>query len=66
MDIKPCNILISEGYSVISAPGYAVNMRTEAAPKMKVEKWHDELDQATQSILRAERKLKLEQPGTHG
>ena len=38
----------------------------EAAPKMKVESWHKELDQATQSILRAERMLKLDQPGTHG
>jgi len=38
----------------------------EAAPKMKVEKWHTELNQATQSILKAERMLKLEQPGTHG
>jgi hypothetical protein len=38
----------------------------EAAPRMKVESWHKELDQATQSILRAERMLKLEQPGTHG
>jgi hypothetical protein len=38
----------------------------EAAPRMKVESWHKELDQATQSILRAERMLKLDQPGTHG
>jgi len=41
-------------------------MKNEAAPKMKVESWHKELDQATQSILRAERMLKLDQPGTHG
>ena len=41
-------------------------MKNEAAPKMKVESWHKELDQATQSILRAERMLKLDQPGIHG
>ena len=42
------------------------DMALEQAPKMKREKWHDELDQATQSILRAERMLKFDQPGTHG
>jgi len=42
------------------------DMALEQAPKMKVESWHKELDQATQSILRAERMLKLDQPGTHG
>ena len=42
------------------------DMALEQAPRMKREKWHDELDQATQSILRAERMLKLDQPGTHG
>ena len=41
-------------------------IKNEAAPKMKREKWLDELDQATQLVLRAERMLKLDQPGTHG
>ena len=41
-------------------------IKNEAAPKMKRERWLDELDQATQLVLRAERMLKLDQPGTHG
>ena len=41
-------------------------IKNEAAPKMKTEKWHKELDQSTQGIIRAENMLKLDQPGLYG
>ena len=56
----------TDDYLLNRRKAVAKAMKNEAAPKMKVESWHKELDQATQSILRAERMLKLDQPGTHG
>lgn len=56
----------TDDYLLNRRKAVAKSMKNEAAPKMKVDSWHKELDQATQSILRAERMLKLDQPGTHG
>jgi len=56
----------SDEYLANRRKAVSKSIKTEAAPKMKTQSWHKELDQATQSILRAERKLKLDEPGTHG
>ena len=37
----------------------------EAAPKMITQDWHKELDQATQSVIRADNMMKLKEPGSH-
>ena len=56
----------TDDYLLNRRKAVAKSIKNEAAPLMKTQKWHRELDQATQSILRAERMLKLAEPGIHG
>ena len=57
----------------IDAFGWMKNMKeefdkikTEAAPKMKVEKYDEELKDAIRSLTRFDNVLKMENPGAHG